>query len=98
MSRLLTTRRWVAVIGFIAFAALRVRVAAGDEFEPHRHQLDVALDNLAGFVADTSLVRVREHKIAGSRLHLAQDLGIETLQIPRVLLTYWFDERNAVQV
>ena len=98
MSSSLSVHGWLAVIGVITCALLRVSVATGDEFAPHPHQLDVEIANLSSFVADTSLVRVREHTIAGTRFHLAQDLGIQTMQIPRVLLTYWFSELNAVQV
>ena len=98
MSSSLSVHGWLAVIGVIACALLRVSVATGEEFAPHPHQLDVEVANLSSFVADTSLVRVREHDIAGTRFHLAQDLGIQTMQIPRVLLTYWFNELKAVQV
>src|SRR6266446_3687130 len=98
MSSSLSVHGWLAVIGVITCALLRVSVATGEEFAPHSHQLDVEIANLSSFVADTSLVRVREHNIAGTRFHLAQDLGMQTMQIPRVLLTYWFNELNAVQV
>jgi len=90
--------RWLALLGVVAGLLSLVPVAIGDELVPQAHQLDVAIANLSSFVADASLVRVREHQIAGTRLHLAQDLGIQTIQLPHVSLTYWFDEINALQV
>src|SRR2546425_8475025 len=89
---------WVALIGCIAFSVLRVSGAASEEFAPPPQQFDVEIANLSSFVADTSLVRVREHAIKGTRFHLAQDLGIRTMQPPSLSLTYWFDELNALQV
>src|SRR5713101_2611937 len=98
MSSILSAHRWVALIGCITVSALRVSGTAGEEFAPSPHQLDLEIANLASFVADTSLVRVREHAIEGTRFHLARDLGIQTMQLPAVSLTYWFDEFNALQV
>jgi hypothetical protein len=96
MSSVWLAHRWVALIGCVTVSVLRVSRAAGEEFVPSPHQLDLEIANLASFVADTSLVRVREHAIEGTRFHLTRDLGIKTMQLPAVSLTYWFDELNAL--
>jgi hypothetical protein len=91
-------RSWVAVIICTAGVLGSLSAAAADEFTPHPHQFDLTIDNLSSFVAGTSLVRVRENKVSGIRLHLAQDLSIDTMQLPSLELTYWFDELNALQL
>ncbi len=97
MSSLFAVRGWRAII-FLACTVLPVSAGADEAFAPRPHQLEIEITNLSSFVADTSLVRVREHTIAGTRFHLARDLGIETMQLPTIALTYWFNELNAVQV
>src|SRR5262245_11317451 len=98
MARLLWARGWRAGLVFFACTVLPVKTGADEEFAPYPHQLEVDLANLSSFVAGTSLVRVRENKVSGTRLHLAQDLSVDTMQLPSVELTYWFNELNAVQV
>jgi hypothetical protein len=62
---------WLALLGVVAGLLDFVPGATGDELVPRAHQLDVTIANLSSFVADTSLVHVREHQIAGTRFHLA---------------------------
>lgn len=64
---------------------------------PQRYQFDLELNNISGFVDDSSLVRRREDSIAGSALHFGPDLGVSTIQLPEVNATFWFDSLNAVQ-
>ncbi len=91
-------RSWVAVIIFTAGVLGSLSAATADEFTPHPHQLDLTIDNFSGYVARTSQVHVRENAVKGSRLHLASALGIRRMDIPGIVLTYWFDDLNAIQV
>jgi hypothetical protein len=93
-----SVQRGVAIISFLVSWLGFVPVATSDEFVPHAHQLDFTLDNFSGFVASTSQVHVREEQLNGTRFHLVSALGIRRMDIPRIVLTYWFDELNAIQV
>src|SRR5712692_1305348 len=97
MSSLFAVRGWRAII-FLACMVLPVSAGADEALAQRPHQCEIELATLSSFVADTSLVRVREQTSAGTRFHLARDLGIETMQLPTLALTYWFNELNAVQV
>ncbi len=97
MSRLFAPHSWLVLL-FLVGTVVPVSAGADEAFAPSPHQLEIEIANLSSFVADTSLVRVREHTIAGTRFHLGRDLGIETMQLPSLALTYWFNELNAMQV
>ncbi len=87
MACILSGHGWGAILGLVAWVVLSGSGAAEEAFAPHPHQLDLDLANFSSFVASTSAVRVRENQIAGTRLHLAQDLSIDTMQLPSVGLT-----------
>ncbi len=89
---------WLALLGAVADLLSLIPVATGDEFVPRAHQLDISLDNFSGFVARTSQVHVRENTLTGSRFRLASALGLRRMDIPSIVLTYWFDDRNAIQI
>lgn len=96
--RLSCVSGWLALLGAVAGLPSLIPVATGDEFVPRAHQLDISLDNFSGFVARTSQVHVRENTLTGSRFHLASALGLRRMDIPSIVLTYWFDDRNAIQI
>src|SRR5208282_1856776 len=68
---------------------------AYDLLNPHPHQLEVSLENLSGFIGSGTLVRVREFQIQGTGLHFPA-LGINTVQLPDIDLTYWFNQVSAI--
>ncbi|HLI81627.1 MAG TPA: hypothetical protein VKV03_16680 [Candidatus Binataceae bacterium] len=45
----------------------------------------------------SSVVRRREDSINGTALHLGDDLGVDTFQMPTLHLDFWFDELNAIE-
>jgi hypothetical protein len=91
--------RWgMAFLIFFIRVLGPVSLATADEFTPHQHQLDLTLDNFSGYVARTSQVHVREAAVKGSRFRLAPALGIRRMDIPGIVLTYWLDEMNALQI
>ena len=45
----------------------------------------------------SSVVRRRQDSINGSALHLSDDLGVDTFQMPTLHLDFWFNELNAIE-
>ena len=71
--------------------------AADSFFTPRTHQFDLELADNSLFVDGSSLVRRRQDSINGSALHLRDDLGVDTLQMPTLNLNYWFDQLNGLE-
>jgi len=90
--------RWLGLFGLTVGLLGRIPPAVGEEFTPQAHQFDLTLKNVSGFVARTSQVHVRENTLAGSRFRLTPALGLRRMDMPRLELTYWIDELNALQV
>jgi hypothetical protein len=65
---------------------------------PEAGQIDLELSNLVSFPNAGSAVRVRENHIEGTRLRFRDDLGIDTVSIPELWLSWWIDGRNALQL
>ncbi len=66
-----------------------------DLLNPQAGQFDFGIENLSGFIGPGSIVRVREFQREGTGLHFPA-LGINTVQLPSIDLTYWFDQLNAI--
>lgn len=66
-------------------------------FTPQAHQFDLEVADNSLFDDGSSLVRRRQDSVRGSALHLGDDLGVDTLQMPTLHLDYWFDELNALE-
>lgn len=97
-ARLAVIRHGIVLLGIIIGSLGLVRAACSHELIPRAHQIDLTLENFSGVVAPTSQVHVRENLLKGTRFRLASALGIRRMDIPRIELTYWFDEGNAIQV
>jgi len=107
-------RRGAAVSGlfvcFVLVASDRIATAASASPDldaepsaaaftaPRRGQIDLSIDDLASFPSSGSYVRVRENQIHGTRLRFISDLGINTVQIPELWATYWFNEHDSIQL
>jgi hypothetical protein len=79
---------------------LSLLASAGDStqfFAPQRHRFDLELNNVSSFVDRSSVVRRRQDSISGSALHFGPDLGVNSLQMPEVKASFWFDNLNALQ-
>jgi hypothetical protein len=77
--------------------ASRTLSARDSFFTPRAHQFDLELADNSLFDDGSSLVRRRQDSVRGSALHLRDDLGVDTLQMPTLHLDYWFNELNAVE-
>jgi hypothetical protein len=86
----------LALASTTAFAAdLTGAAPADDLLNPHPGQFELNVENLSGFIGSGSIVRVREFRLEGTGLHFPA-LGINTVQMPDLDLTYWFNELNAI--
>jgi len=99
-----TSRRFASIIALLALARTTVWAAdlastspAYDLLNPRSGQFEVNLENLSGFIGSGSIVRVREFRIEGTGLHFPA-LGINTVQMPDIDLSYWFNQLNAINV
>ena len=64
---------------------------------PQPQQFDLEFADNSMFDDRSSLVRRRQGSINGSALHLSDDLGVDTLQMPTLHLDFWFDQLNAIE-
>src|ERR1700674_2218185 len=99
-----TCRRLASIVALLALArttALAADLASAspayDLLNPRPGQFEVNVENLSGFIGSGSIVRVREFQTEGTGLHLPA-LGINTVQLPDIDLTYWFNRLNAANV
>ena len=68
-----------------------------DLLTPVRHQFDIEAGDAYQFTVGSNTLRRRINSFADSAIDLKHDLGVSQLQLPEVLLSYWFDPVNAVQ-
>jgi hypothetical protein len=68
-----------------------------DLLTPAPHQFDIEADDAYMFLVGNNTVRRRINSFPDSAVSLQHDLGVSQLQLPEVLLSYWFDSVNAVQ-
>lgn len=66
-----------------------------DLLNPEPGRFEFEMEYLSGFRGPGSIVRVRENQTEGTGLHFGS-LGINTVQMPSVELTYWFNRVNAI--
>src|SRR5262249_28104673 len=64
---------------------------------PRAHQLDIEASDTWAFVSDSSTVRRRKDSSPDTAIRLGPDMGTTEMQLPEVLLSYWFDSVNAAQ-
>jgi hypothetical protein len=64
---------------------------------PAPHQLDIEADDTYQFVTPDSTLRRRVDSSRDSAISLKRNLGTSQMQNPEVLISYWFDNVNAVQ-
>jgi hypothetical protein len=64
---------------------------------PARHQIDIEADDAYMFLVGPSILRGRINSFPDTAINLQHDLGVSQLQLPEVLLSFWFDDVNAVQ-
>jgi hypothetical protein len=74
-----------------------MRVSEGDLLTPAPHQFDIETDDAYQFTLGSNTLRRRINSFADSAISLQHDLGVSQLQLPEVLLSYWFDSVNAFQ-
>lgn len=87
------------LIGANAFAEDfgSLRVSEGDLLTPTRHQFDIEADDAYQFLLGANTLRRRINSFPDSAISLQHDMGISQMQLPEVLLGYWFDQVNSVQ-
>jgi hypothetical protein len=68
-----------------------------DLMTPAPHQIDIEADDTYAFTVGANTLRRRINSFPDSAISLNSDLGVSQLQLPEVLLSYWFDQVNAVQ-
>jgi hypothetical protein len=74
-----------------------LRDPSADLLTPTRHQFDIEADDAYMFLVGPSTLRRRINSFPDSAISLQHDLGVSQLQLPEVLLSFWFDDVNAVQ-
>jgi hypothetical protein len=74
-----------------------LRDPGADLLTPAPHQIDIEADDAYMFTVGSNTVRRRINSFPDSAISLQHDLGVSQLQLPEVLLSYWFDHVNAVQ-
>src|SRR5271168_500742 len=74
-----------------------MRVSEADLLTPAPHQFDIETDDAYMFTVGSNTLRRRINSFPDSAINLQHDLGVSQLQLPEVLLSYWFDSVNAVQ-
>jgi hypothetical protein len=75
-----------------------LRDPGADLLTPARHQIDIEADDAYMFLVGPSTLRRRINSSPDSAISLQHDLGVSQLQLPEVLLSFWFDDVNAVAV
>src|SRR5271170_3342926 len=73
-----------------------LRDPSADLLIPAPHQIDIEADDAYMYLLGNNTVRRRINSFPDSEISLQHDLGVSQLQLPEVLLTYWFDSVNAV--
>jgi hypothetical protein len=68
-----------------------------DLLTPAPHQIDIEADDAYQFLVGANTLRRRINSFPDSAISLQHDLGVSQLQLPEVLLSYWFDSVNAAQ-
>jgi len=68
-----------------------------DLLTPAPHQIDFEADDAYQFTVGANTVRRRINSFPDSAISLQHDLGVSQLQLPEVLLSFGFDNVNAVQ-
>jgi len=74
-----------------------LRDPGADLLTPAPHQVDIEADDAYMFLVGNNTVRRRINSFPDSAISLQHDLGVSQLQLPEVLLSYWFDHVNAFQ-
>jgi hypothetical protein len=74
-----------------------MRVTEADLLTPAPHQFDIEADDAYQFTVGANTLRRRINSFSDSAISLQHDLGVSQLQLPEVLLSFWFDQVNAVQ-
>ena len=68
-----------------------------DLLTPAPHQVDIEADDAYAFTVGANTLRRRINSFPDSAISLQHDLGVSQMQLPEVLLSYWFDGVNAAQ-
>ncbi|MGB3551895.1 MAG: hypothetical protein WA993_14485 [Candidatus Binatus sp.] len=68
-----------------------------DLLTPAPHQFDIEAEDTYQFLVGANTLRRRIDSFPDSAISLQNDLGVSQMQLPEVLLSYWFDSVNAAQ-
>src|ERR1039458_10201873 len=68
-----------------------------DLLTPAPHQIDIEAADTYQFLVGANTLRRRIDSFPDSAISLQHDLGVSQMQLPEVLLSYWFDSVNAAQ-
>ena len=68
-----------------------------DLLTPAPHQIDIEADDTYQFLVGANTLRRRINSFPDSAISLQNDMGVSQMQVPEVLLSYWFDSVNAAQ-
>lgn len=68
-----------------------------DLLTPAPHQIDIEASDTWQFVTSNSTLRRRINSALDSAIRLGPDLGTTEMQVPEVLISYWFNSENAAQ-
>ncbi len=68
-----------------------------DLLTPAPHQIDIEAGDTYQFLVGANTLRRRINSFPDSAISLQHDLGVSQMQLPEVLLSYWFDSVNAAQ-
>ena len=68
-----------------------------DLLKPAPHQIDIEADDTYQFLVGANTLRRRINSFPDSAISLQHDMGVSQMQLPEVLLSYWFDSVNAAQ-
>ncbi|MGH7923957.1 MAG: hypothetical protein ACREQH_05110 [Candidatus Binatus sp.] len=74
-----------------------LRDPSSDLLTPAPHQIDIEADDAYQFLVGSNTLRRRINSFPDSAISLQHDLGVSQLQLPEALISYWFDQVNAVQ-
>ena len=68
-----------------------------DLLTPSRHQFDIEAGDTYQFLVGNNTLRRRINSAPDDAISLQNDLGTSQMQVPEVLISFWFDTVNAVQ-
>jgi len=74
-----------------------LRESGFDLLTPAPHQIDVEAEDTYQFLVGANTLRRRINSFPDSAVSLQSDMGVSQMQVPEVLLSYWFDSVNAAQ-